>query len=163
MADEPRRRPRRRRRVLRRAVPSSSTAPGAQTQPAELAPADPAPADLAPAEADPPGEAQPVEVAPQGEAQTSAAAATSSVMSVAALDPDGDETGASAEDSHRSGRSARTAPDERGLRDLVGAGPSQVGVSGALRARDVDRPSADDLARAEHEVVLVRRHWKPPS
>lgn len=34
------------------------------------------------------------------------------------------------------------------LRSLVGAGPSQVGVVGALRARDVSRPDDDDLTRA---------------
>lgn len=51
---------------------------------------------------------------------------------------------------------------ERGLRDLVGAGRSQLGVSGALRARDVNRPTEDDLAEAERDVVIVRRNWKPP-
>ena len=54
-------------------------------------------------------------------------------------------------------------PAERGMRDLVGAGHSQVGVDGALRARDVNRPSAADLAEAERTVTIVRRHWKPPS
>jgi hypothetical protein len=34
------------------------------------------------------------------------------------------------------------------LRSLVGAGPSQVGVVGALRARDVSRPDDEQLARA---------------
>jgi hypothetical protein len=47
------------------------------------------------------------------------------------------------------------------LRELVGAGPTQVTVDRALRARDLNRPSDDDLAEAEAEVVLVRRHWKP--
>jgi hypothetical protein len=51
---------------------------------------------------------------------------------------------------------------ERSLRDLVGAGPSQVGVGGAMRARDVNRPTEQDLAEAERELVIVRRHWKPP-
>jgi hypothetical protein len=50
---------------------------------------------------------------------------------------------------------------ERGLRDLVGAGRSQLGVSGALRGRDVDRPTEADLAEADRDVVIVRRHWKP--
>jgi hypothetical protein len=54
------------------------------------------------------------------------------------------------------------APVERGLRDLVGAGHSQLGVDGALRGRDVDRPTEEDLAEAEREVVIVRRHWQPP-
>lgn len=34
------------------------------------------------------------------------------------------------------------------LRGLVGAGPSQVGIVGALRARDVSQPTPEDLARA---------------
>jgi hypothetical protein len=56
----------------------------------------------------------------------------------------------------------RTDPNERGLRDLVGSGPSQVGPTRAMRARDANRPTEADLAEAEQEVVLVRRHWKPP-
>lgn len=52
-------------------------------------------------------------------------------------------------------------PAERGLRDLVGAGHSQVGVSGALRGRDVNRPTEADLAEAEEQLVIVRRHWTP--
>jgi hypothetical protein len=50
---------------------------------------------------------------------------------------------------------------ERGLRDIVGAGHSQVGLSGALRARDVNRPTDDDLAEAERTLVIVRRNWRP--
>jgi len=57
---------------------------------------------------------------------------------------------------------ARGESADRGLRGLVGAGPSQLGVSGALRGRDVNRPSEQDLAEAERDVVLVRRNWKPP-
>ena len=38
------------------------------------------------------------------------------------------------------------------LRTLVGAGPSQVGVVGALRARDVSRPVEADLLRAAEET-----------
>jgi hypothetical protein len=37
-----------------------------------------------------------------------------------------------------------------------------VGLNGALRARDVARPTAEDLAAAERSVVLVRRGWQPP-
>ena len=54
-----------------------------------------------------------------------------------------------------------TGGGERGLRDLVGGGPSQLGVDGALRGRDVNRPTAQDLARAEEQLVIVRRNWKP--
>ena len=61
-------------------------------------------------------------------------------------------------------RRSRPAADtgERGLRDLVGAGPSQLGVNGALRGRDVNRPSEEDLAEAEANLVIVRRNWQPP-
>ena len=57
-------------------------------------------------------------------------------------------------------RSARDTSGDRGLREIVGAGPSQLGVSGALRGRDVNRPTAEDLAAAERDVVIVRRHWR---
>lgn len=54
-------------------------------------------------------------------------------------------------------------PDlERGLRGIVGAGPSQVGVVGAMRARDAAQPTAEDLAAAEQDLVIVRRHYVPP-
>ncbi|WP_375493545.1 hypothetical protein [uncultured Jatrophihabitans sp.] len=55
----------------------------------------------------------------------------------------------------------RSAGGERALRDLAGAGSSQLGVQGALRARDVNRPSTDDLAEAERDVQIVRRNWRP--
>jgi len=54
----------------------------------------------------------------------------------------------------RQGRERRGSGDRRGrdeggaLRGLVGAGPSKVGVSGALRARDASRPSDEDYALA---------------
>ena len=51
---------------------------------------------------------------------------------------------------------------DRGWRDLLGNTPSQVGVSGAMRARDVARPSPAELRAAEQELVIVRRQWKPP-
>lgn len=68
---------------------------------------------------------------------------------------------AAVKQSHRR-RGSRDA-GERGLRDIVGAGRSQVGVSGALRARDVNRPTDEDLAEAERDVVIIRRNWKPPA
>jgi hypothetical protein len=58
-------------------------------------------------------------------------------------------------------RAARDAGDG-GLHELVGGGRSQLGVSGALRGRDVNRPTDDDLAEAERDVEIVRRHWTPP-
>ncbi len=61
----------------------------------------------------------------------------------------------------RAARPASADPTERGMRELVGAGRSQLGVNGALRGRDVYRPTEADLAEAEETVVLVRRHWQP--
>ncbi|GEM_PF-2991672 len=50
---------------------------------------------------------------------------------------------------------------ERGLRGLVGGGSSQVSPAMALRARDAARPRPEDLARAEAELTVTRRHWAP--
>ena len=52
-------------------------------------------------------------------------------------------------------------PSERGLRGLVGGGSSQVRTPAALRARDAARPRESDRARAETELVIVRRNWSP--
>jgi hypothetical protein len=52
--------------------------------------------------------------------------------------------------------------EERGLRGLVGAGATQVGVAAAMRARDAARPTAEDLEVAEREVQVVRRGYVPP-
>jgi hypothetical protein len=48
-------------------------------------------------------------------------------------------------------------------RELTGSGRSQVSQAAALRARDAYRPTAEDLARAEHDVVIQRRNWTPGS
>jgi hypothetical protein len=65
--------------------------------------------------------------------------------------------------SGRRERDARTAGSgDRGLRELVGGGKSQLGVDGALRGRDVNRPTDADLAEAEQNVTIVRRHWTAP-
>jgi len=50
---------------------------------------------------------------------------------------------------------------ERNLRELVGAGPSQLSVGRALRVRDADQPTEADLAQAEADLVIVRRNWAP--
>lgn len=71
--------------------------------------------------------------------------------------------GESSNPRRRRKRQGRAEAAEHGLRDLVGAGNSRVGVSGALRARDLNRPTDEDLAAAEREVVIVRRHWQPPT
>ena len=51
---------------------------------------------------------------------------------------------------------------ERGLRGLVGGGASQVGVAAAMRARDAARPTDEDLAAAEANLIIIRRGWTPP-
>jgi hypothetical protein len=50
---------------------------------------------------------------------------------------------------------------ERGLRGLVGSGSSQVSVGAALRARDAARPTDEQLADADENLVIVRRNWIP--
>lgn len=57
---------------------------------------------------------------------------------------------------------ADLAAAERGLRGLVGSGASQLRPTAAMRARDAARPTDEDLARAERDLVIVRRHWVPP-
>ena len=57
------------------------------------------------------------------------------------------------------GRRARTEPTE-GIAALTGSGASIVGVEGALRARDVSRPTAADLAAAA--ALPVRRATPRP-
>ena len=59
----------------------------------------------------------------------------------------------------RTQRSAAAAG--RGERDLAGPGSSQVGPTGAMRARDLNRPTDEDLAEAEQQLVIVRRGWSP--
>ncbi len=61
----------------------------------------------------------------------------------------------------RKGR-GRQSDVERGLRGIVGAGPSQVGLLGAMRARDAAKPTAEEMATAERDVVVVRRHYVAP-
>lgn len=48
------------------------------------------------------------------------------------------------------------------MRGLVGAGPSKVGVSGSMRARDVSRPRPEDVTRARKDVVIRRRAQSTP-
>jgi hypothetical protein len=47
--------------------------------------------------------------------------------------------------------------DARGIGNLVGGGPSIVGTSGAMRARDVSQPDADEIAAALERVVIRQR------
>jgi hypothetical protein len=62
----------------------------------------------------------------------------------------------------RSGEGQSGRDTDRGWRDLLGNTPSQVGVSGAMRARDVARPTPAELLAAEQDLLIVRRQWKPP-
>ena len=52
---------------------------------------------------------------------------------------------------------ARKPADRGGVAALTGGGPSIVGISGAMRARDASRPRAADMERAERTVVVKRR------
>ena len=47
-------------------------------------------------------------------------------------------------------------PREGGGQPLAGGGPSIVGVSGAMRARDVSRVRPQDAAAAEKRLVVKR-------
>ena len=51
---------------------------------------------------------------------------------------------------------------ERGLRGLVGGGSSQVSLAAALRARDATRPTDEEQAAAEANLMIIRRGWTPP-
>jgi len=52
------------------------------------------------------------------------------------------------------GSSGDEHPDDKALDRLADRGPSRVGLDGALRARDVSRPSQADRARAERSVTI---------
>jgi hypothetical protein len=52
-------------------------------------------------------------------------------------------------------------PDRSGIGGLVGSGPSAVGVSGSMRARDVSRPRPEDEAAAAEELVVRTRPFVP--
>jgi hypothetical protein len=46
---------------------------------------------------------------------------------------------------------------------LVTTRSTQVSPTAAMRAREVALPSAEDLAAVEAELVIVRRHYVPPT
>ena len=75
--------------------------------------------------------------------------------------PPAEPTSAAVRTGRRGGRRSADRA-ERGLRGLVGAGPTQLGVSAAMRARDASRPTAEDLAAAERDLVIVRRNYTAP-
>jgi hypothetical protein len=86
-------------------------------------------------------------------AQAAAAATPAEVAAVTTAVQDPDEGPAPPPDDRET---------ERGLRGLVGGGSSQVRVGPALRARDAARPTAEDLAAAEADLIIIRRGWTPP-
>jgi len=75
----------------------------------------------------------------------------------------GGAAGTGGEASRRSGRSAREEASERSLRSLVTTRSTQVSSTAALRAREVALPSVAELAAAEADLVIVRRHYVPPT
>lgn len=58
-------------------------------------------------------------------------------------------------------RDRRAEIAERQLRNLVSTRSSQVSWPASIRARDYAAPTAEDLARAAEEVVIVQRHYTP--
>jgi len=61
---------------------------------------------------------------------------------------------------HRSNDSRRS---DRGLRGLEASRSSQLSPNQAMRAREFARPTDDDLAEAEAELLVVRRNYVPPT
>jgi hypothetical protein len=64
-----------------------------------------------------------------------------------------------------SGRRSPRRPDpgDRALRGLVTTRSTAVSSQEAMRAREVARPSEDDLAEAARTLSIVRRHYVPPT
>lgn len=52
---------------------------------------------------------------------------------------------------------------DRALRSLVSTRGTQLPPDLALRAREYAAPTAQDLAEAERELVIVRRNYVPPT
>ena len=69
----------------------------------------------------------------------------------------------SGEGPRRSYRTPREDQSERSLRALVTTRSTQVSPTAALRAREVAVPTTADLLAAEADLVLVRRHYVPPT
>jgi hypothetical protein len=63
----------------------------------------------------------------------------------------------------RNPRGGRNSGGERGPQGLEGSRTTQVSATDAMRAREFGRPTAEDLAAAEQQVVLVRRNYVPPT
>lgn len=76
--------------------------------------------------------------------------------------PDGDG-GAADRASGRPRRGRGDSAAERALRSLVSTRPTQLPPSLAMRAREVETPTAEDLAAAARELVIIRRNYVPPT
>jgi hypothetical protein len=124
-------------------------------QGAPTAAVEPTPADGTPAAAD-------ITVGTAAAAQDATGETAAGQASAAAAGQASAETAAVPAPGPKRKSRARRTDAERSLRGIVGAGSSQVGVVGAMRARDAARPTADDLAAAERDVVIVRRRYVPP-
>jgi hypothetical protein len=149
--------PERRRRRLR--PPSSSaTPPAAPADPAAVAPGPPVSATPAAeaesAQAETSAVLDPVEEAPKPAARPPRAAVTGRPARPA-------NTGRPVSRPTSGAGAGGDDQSERGLRGLVGSGSSQVSVGAALRARDAARPTEQQLAEADTELVIVRRNWMP--
>lgn len=53
--------------------------------------------------------------------------------------------------------------NERGVRALIASGPSQISRIATMRARDINRPTDEEIAAAEADVEVIHRNWKPPA
>jgi hypothetical protein len=60
------------------------------------------------------------------------------------------------------GRRGKSSGEPGGGHALAGGGPSQLGVDGSLRARDVSRPDDADVEAAEKTVKVSRRPAAAP-
>jgi hypothetical protein len=58
---------------------------------------------------------------------------------------------------------SRRRTGDRGLRGLETVRSTQLSPVDAMRAREYGRPSPEDLAQAERDVVVVRRNYVPPA
>ena len=93
--------------------------------------------------------------------RTSSASADSDPFDPERPDPDAGEP-----DSRTPAPAPRNRPEhssERSLRSLVSTRSTQVSPTIAMRAREVAVPTAADLAEAERDLVIVRRHYTPPT
>ena len=61
----------------------------------------------------------------------------------------------------RTNRDRRAEVAERALRNLVSTRSTQISWASSIRARDYAAPTAEDLAEAAEELVIVQRHYTP--